>query len=62
MHAGSRGWLEDTRRADGGKKPLGAGHRSAGSPCQCHWRLMSSAVKRSIGSTTGFHNHGEGPY
>ena len=21
-----------------------------------------SAVKRSIGSTTGFHNHGEGPY
>ena len=23
---------------------------------------MSSAVKRSIGYTTGFHNHGEGPY
>ena len=22
----------------------------------------TSAVKRSIGSTTGFHNHGEGPY
>ena len=22
----------------------------------------NSAVKRSIGSTTGFHNHGEGPY
>ena len=24
--------------------------------------LSGSAVKRSIGSTTGFHNHGEGPY
>ena len=24
--------------------------------------IMISAVKRSIGSTTGFHNHGEGPY
>ena len=24
--------------------------------------LLSSAVKRSIGSTTVFHNHGEGPY
>ena len=24
--------------------------------------LGTSAVKRSIGSTTGFHNHGEGPY
>ena len=23
---------------------------------------ISSAVKRSIGSTIGFHNHGEGPY
>ena len=22
----------------------------------------TSAVKRSIGFTTGFHNHGEGPY
>ena len=27
------------------------------------WGLVScSAVKRSIGSTIGFHNHGEGPY
>ena len=25
-------------------------------------RVWSSAVKRSIGSTTGFHNHREGPY
>ena len=24
--------------------------------------IFISAVKRSIGSTTGFHNHGEGPY
>ena len=24
--------------------------------------VIISAVKRSIGSTTGFHNHGEGPY
>ena len=24
--------------------------------------VISSAVKRSIGSTTGFHNHGEGAY
>ena len=24
--------------------------------------LKTSAGKRSIGSTTGFHNHGEGPY
>ena len=24
--------------------------------------VLLSAVKRSIGSTTGFHNHGEGPY
>ena len=24
--------------------------------------VTSSAVKRSIGFTTGFHNHGEGPY
>ena len=24
--------------------------------------VAGSAVKRSIGSTTGFHNHGEGPY
>ena len=24
--------------------------------------LATSAAKRSIGSTTGFHNHGEGPY
>ena len=26
------------------------------------WLGLSSAVKRSIGLTTGFHNHGEGPY
>ena len=25
-------------------------------------RVPPSAVKRSIGSTIGFHNHGEGPY
>ena len=25
-------------------------------------RVQTSAVKRSIGSTIGFHNHGEGPY
>ena len=25
-------------------------------------RIMTSAANRSIGSTTGFHNHGEGPY
>ena len=24
--------------------------------------VMVSAANRSIGSTTGFHNHGEGPY
>ena len=24
--------------------------------------VMDSAVQCSIGSTTGFHNHGEGPY
>ena len=24
--------------------------------------LKASAVKRSIGTTIGFHNHGEGPY
>ena len=24
--------------------------------------VLVSAVKRSIGSTIGFHNHGEGPY
>ena len=24
--------------------------------------VVTSAVKRSIGSTIGFHNHGEGPY
>ena len=24
--------------------------------------VLTSAVKRSIGSTTGFHNHGKGPY
>ena len=24
--------------------------------------VVTSAVKRSIGSTTVFHNHGEGPY
>ena len=24
--------------------------------------VLTSAVKRSIRSTTGFHNHGEGPY
>ena len=34
---------------------------------ECLWSGVSgpdiiSAVKRSIGSTTGFHNHGEGPY
>ena len=45
MHAGTRGRLEDSRRADGGKKPLGGGHRGAGSRCQCHWRLMSPAVE-----------------
>ena len=27
-----------------------------------HLSVAVSAVKRSIGSTTGFHNHGEGPY
>ena len=28
-----------------------------------HWTgSSSSAVKRSIGVTIGFHNHGEGPY
>ena len=25
-------------------------------------RVSCSAAKRSIGSTTSFHNHGEGPY
>ena len=29
--------------------------------CWMTWFLIS-AVKRSISSTTGFHNHGEGPY
>ena len=27
-----------------------------------HACITFSAVKRFIGSTTGFHNHGEGPY
>ena len=31
-------------------------------PGYCPARPLTSAVKRSIGSTTGFHNHGEGPY
>ena len=26
------------------------------------WTFIFSAANRSIGSTTGFHNHGEGPY
>ena len=25
-------------------------------------QVLSSAANRSIGSTSGFHNHGEGPY
>ena len=25
-------------------------------------KVSTSAVNRSIGSTTGFHNHGKGPY
>ena len=34
-----------------------------GASGECHRPADSrSAVKRSIGSTTGFHNHGEGPY
>ena len=40
---------------DGGKKPGPA--RGLSSPSQ-----IISAVKRSIGFTIGFHNHGEGPY
>ena len=32
-------------------------HRPASGP-----GLHTSAVKRSIGFTNGFHNHGEGPY
>ena len=35
-------------------------------PSQSHFSLLTrattGAVKRSIGSTIGFHNHGEGPY
>ena len=27
-----------------------------------HRSVLCSAANRSIGSTTGFHNHGEGPY
>ena len=40
--------------------------RAAGGHCvDMGWTVtsrMTSAVKRSIGSTTGFHDHGEGPY
>ena len=41
-------------------------HRNA-PPCKCarcvvnEERVQTSAVKLSIGSTIGFHNHGEGP-
>ena len=34
----------------------------AGQPGWILSTLFCSAVKRSIGSTTSFHNHGEGPY
>ena len=39
-----------------GSEPL-----TAGAEPSLAWRC-SSAVKRSIGFTIGFHNHGEGPY
>ena len=29
---------------------------------RCELKVGTKAVKRSIGSTTGFLNHGEGPY
>ena len=31
-------------------------------PAQSRVNVLISAANRSIGSTTGFHNHGEGPY
>ena len=31
-------------------------------PATSTGQIRTSAVKRSIGCTTGFHNHGEGPY
>ena len=31
-------------------------------PTHGTWVVLCSAVKRSIGFTIGFHNHGEGPY
>ena len=38
-----------------------AGRRGRGTR-QLLLAVFISAVKQSIGSTTGFHNHGEGPY
>ena len=61
-------------RADWRVSELGAAPLLVRLPRRSAWRpqlapgycparpLTGSAVKRSIGSTTGFHNHGEGPY
>ena len=44
--------------ASGARSPSQTSHSSR----SCPPSVKSSAVKRSIGFTTGFHNHWEGPY
>ena len=38
------------------------GYCRAGGGQEEGWWIIASAANRSIGSTTTFHNHGEGPY
>ena len=54
------------RRHEGGAGGGGAGHTKAAPMLSIrtleNQRCRISASNRSIGSTTGFHNHGESPY
>ena len=53
-------WTDEWRARGRGRGGRGPGHRRrhAGELSL----VETSAVKRSIGSTSGFHNHREGPY
>ena len=75
--SGPRMTASDTRLEMKWAKNIAMERRLARSVTTRKWRLgaeekvsmlekvrstLNSAVKRSIGFTTGFHNHGEGPY
>ena len=57
----TRGWLEDWPRLQRSRIQHGCG-QYVNTQDKMVRAMFSCAANRSIGSTTGFHNNGEGPY